>query len=110
MFKENFVRICNQKNIAPSVVCQNIGLSSATYSKWNDSSVPRKATLMKLADYLGVTEEELLYGSLESEDDETKALKKQLINIINSETDLDRLEMIDKLIEATAEKRRKAGE
>ena len=30
------------------------------YSCWTDKSVPRKATLMKLADYFGVTVEDLL--------------------------------------------------
>lgn len=60
MFKKNFIRLCNKNNVAPTVVCQQIGLTSASYSKWTDESVPRKATLMKLADYFGVTVEDLL--------------------------------------------------
>ena len=60
MFKENFVRLCNQKGVAPTVVCKEIGLSDAVYSKWTDESVPRRATLMKIADYFGVTVDDLL--------------------------------------------------
>lgn len=60
MFKENFVRLCNQRGVAPTVVCKEIGLSDAVYSKWTDDSVPRKATLMRIADYFGVTVEDLL--------------------------------------------------
>lgn len=60
MFKKNFVRLCNKKGVSPSSVMNHIGLSAATYSCWTDKSVPRKATLMKLADYFGVTVEDLL--------------------------------------------------
>lgn len=60
MFKETFIRLCNQKGIAPTVVCAEIGLSNAAFSSWTESSVPRKATLMKLADYFGVTVDYLL--------------------------------------------------
>lgn len=60
MFKENFIRLCNQKGVAPTVVCKEIGLSDAVYSKWTDESVPRRATLMKIADYFSVTVDDLL--------------------------------------------------
>ena len=60
MFKKNFIKICNERNVAPTVVCQAIGLTAATFSKWDDNSVPRKATLYKIADYFGVTPEYLL--------------------------------------------------
>ena len=60
MFKENFINLCNQKNVAPTVVLKEIGLTPATFSKWDDTSVPRKATLYKLADYFGVTVDSLL--------------------------------------------------
>ena len=60
MFKKNFIKICNQNNVAPTVVLKEIGLTGATFSKWDDDSVPRKATLQKLADYFGITVEALL--------------------------------------------------
>ena len=60
MFKKNFIDICAKKNVAPSVVCTAIGLTPSSYSKWTDESVPRKTTLIKIANYLGVTVEDLL--------------------------------------------------
>ena len=60
MFKENFIRLCNQKGEAPSAVCQKVGLSNAAFSNWKDDSVPRRATLQKFADYFGITIDELL--------------------------------------------------
>ena len=60
MFKENFIKLCNQKGESPSHVCNKVGLSAATFSCWTDESVPRKATLMRIADYFGITVDELL--------------------------------------------------
>lgn len=109
MFKTNFLRLCADKGESPSFVCKKIGISPAAFSQWTDETIPRKNTQIKIADYFNITVDELLAESM-TEDSEADALKRQLINIINSETDLDRLEMIDKLIEATAEKRRKEGD
>ena len=60
MFKKNFINFCNIKGVAPTVVCRDIGLSNAIYSNWTDESVPRRTTLMKIANYFGITVEELL--------------------------------------------------
>ena len=60
MFKENFERICAQKGVAPTAVCKKIGLTGSAYSLWTEESIPRKTTLIKLANELGVTVEELL--------------------------------------------------
>lgn len=60
MFKANFIRLCNKKGESPSSVCRSVGIAPATFSCWTDESVPRKATLMRIADYLGVSVDELL--------------------------------------------------
>jgi phage repressor protein C with HTH and peptisase S24 domain len=60
MFKNNFIKFCNQKGESPTAVCRKIGLSNATFTCWTDESVPRRATLQKIADYFDITVEELL--------------------------------------------------
>lgn len=60
MFKKNFDRICLEKGLKPTVVVRDIGLSAASYSCWNENSVPRQSTVQKLAEYLGVTVSDLL--------------------------------------------------
>lgn len=60
MFKKIFIDLCNKKGVAPSAVCMQLGLSNATYSKWTDESIPRRATLQRIADYFGVTVDYLL--------------------------------------------------
>lgn len=68
MFKENFERLCSKIGESPSSVCDSIGLSRTMYSKWNDESVPRKVTLIKIADYFGVTPESLLAENEQKKD------------------------------------------
>lgn len=62
-FKSNYERICFEKHLKPSAVCEAIGLSRSTYSLWTDESVPRRSTLDKLSAYLDVTPDELLSES-----------------------------------------------
>lgn len=60
MFKENFIRLCNNKKESPSAVCRAVGITPATFSCWTDTTVPRRATLLRIADYFGISPEELL--------------------------------------------------
>jgi len=60
MFKKIFIDLCNQKNEAPSVVCRKVNITPATFSCWTDDSIPRRATLQRIADYFGVTVDYLL--------------------------------------------------
>lgn len=62
MFKENFIKLCNKAGKTPTAVCAEIGLSNAAYSKWDEKSVPHRATLLKIADYFGVPADTLLEG------------------------------------------------
>ena len=82
MFKENFIRICNEKGEAPTAVCEKIGLARSTFTCWTDESVPRKATLMKLADYFGCTVDDLLAEDPPVRESNTEFLEQQNIHMI----------------------------
>ena len=86
MFKENFIKLCNQKGVAPTVVCQSVGLSNAIFSQWEDTSVPRKATLKKIADYFDVSVDYLLGTEPKTPEPDTKSnvvfLEKQNVYMI----------------------------
>lgn len=60
MFKENFIRLCNERGEYPSVVCKKIGITPAAFSQWTDETIPRRTTLAKIADYFGVSVSYLL--------------------------------------------------
>ena len=87
MFWENFLKLCNKNNESPNNVCNKLKLSNATATKWKNGSVPRNTTLLKIAEYFGVTVEYLL-GETDikekpselTEDDELVAEFAELIN------------------------------
>lgn len=99
MFKQNFIRLCNKKGVAPTVVCQQVGLSNAAFSCWTDSSVPRQSTLLKISEYFGVSVEELLSDPKEKdpikqeEFDEANEFLAQIAQEIKSLDDEGRKEL-----------------
>ena len=70
MFKKNFEKICIDKGVKPTVVVRDCGLAASTYTLWTDESVPRQSTLKKLADYLGVSVDDLLGRNEDTEEEE----------------------------------------
>lgn len=67
MFKQNFINFCNKKGESPSFVCRQVGLAPATFSCWNENSIPRQATLQRIADYFSVAPEDLLRDPAEQD-------------------------------------------
>ena len=65
MFKDIFIKLCNERGESPSFACRQIGIAPATFSGWTNSTVPRKATLLKMADYFGVSVDYLLGNTID---------------------------------------------
>ena len=65
MFWKNLCMLCNKHNTTPNTVCRELGLSSATATHWRQGAIPRDTTLKKIADYFGITPEDLLRGPAE---------------------------------------------
>lgn len=110
MFKKIFINLCNEKKVAPTVVCKAIGLSGTAYSKWDDTSVPRKATLYRLADYFGVTPEYLLGiddkpPSIQAEDRQQST--QELFDLIDTMDD-DQLKQLETYVDFLIEKKKKS--
>ena len=112
MFKKIFIDLCNERKESPTAVCKALGLSAATFSCWTDDSVPRRATLQRMADYfdvsvdylLGKEEKDFSLGRIfEREDDE---LWKKIATLdptdrIKAEAFVDGLLAADKYQEPT---------
>lgn len=60
MFWEIFFALCKGKKTTPTAVCTELGLSNATATQWKKGKVPHHTTLIKIADYFGVTVDYLL--------------------------------------------------
>ena len=75
MFYDNYLRLCNQKGVSASGAALEMGLSRAAVTGWAQGKVPRDATLRRIADYFGVSVEELTRDQKEkpAEDDEPAA-------------------------------------
>lgn len=54
MFYDNYVKLCNVVDRAPSAVAEELGLSRASVNGWKRGKAPTDATLQKIADYFKV--------------------------------------------------------
>lgn len=59
MFYLNFVRLCNRIGKSPSAVAEEMGFQRSVVTRWSNGSVPRKATIEKIATFFNVPSEEL---------------------------------------------------
>lgn len=65
MFYDNFVSYCNAVNKSPSAVASELGLSRASVNGWKNGKTPTDANQIKIANYFGVTVDELMFGPKE---------------------------------------------
>lgn len=67
MFYSNYVKLCSKINKSPSAVGEELGFTRASVTGWGNGATPRKSSLIKIADYFGVTVTELMSGVGEQE-------------------------------------------
>lgn len=65
MFYDNFLKLCNQKGVAPTKVAVETGGHKSDATRWKNGSTPTDARKVVIADYFGVTVEELMDGKKE---------------------------------------------
>lgn len=59
MFWQNYTRLCDEIGKSPNRVAAECGFSNAVATGWKRGALPQDKTLLKLADYFGVTVAEL---------------------------------------------------
>ena len=60
MFWNNFLAECAKKGKSPTVVAEELGFSNSATTCWKNGSLPRMSSRKKIADYFGITVEELM--------------------------------------------------
>ena len=60
MFWDNLCKLCESRNISPTRLALEIGLSNAASVRWKKGTIPQGNTLQKIADYFGVSTSHLL--------------------------------------------------
>ena len=78
-FYKNFIRLCHDRGIKPGPACDGIGVGRAAASKWARGVVPKDATLLKVADFFGISAEFLLEDHGEPEFYATKAEREIIV-------------------------------
>ncbi len=79
-----------QKGIQKKDFFSACGITSATFSQWNTGEIksPRKKSLKRVADFLGVSVEYLLYGDGEEKesapDPKTEGVDDKIVRFIRS--------------------------
>lgn len=102
MFYSNYVKLCNKLNKAPSAVGEELGFTRASVTGWGNGATPRKSSLIKIADYFGVTVAELMSGVDEQKEapaTEGEGAKEAISNFIS--TTNDRAALLALINEAT---------
>ena len=61
-FYEAYKSFCEQKGIAESRVLRELDISHSVISNWKNGSMPSNRTMRQIADYFGVTVDELKEG------------------------------------------------
>lgn len=89
MFYDNYLRLCNSVRKTPSAVALEIGLTKPSVSRWKSGSMPTDATLQKVADYFGITVDELLGKEKQPTEGELSGPKKALIDFVMPLSDED---------------------
>lgn len=93
MFYNNLCTLCVSKNISVAKVMHDLGFSSGTSTRWKQGTAqPSYKTLQKIADYFGVSVNELL-------SDNAAGTKKETAEIIDSPEEAERRQLIKTVAE-----------
>ena len=60
LFYENYVAYCKKIGKSKSAVAKEIGLDPKSVTGWKNGAAPRNETQKKLADYFGISADELM--------------------------------------------------
>lgn len=81
VFYDNYLRLCNSVGKTPSAVALEIGLTKPSVSRWKSGSMPTDATLKRIADYFGISVDELLGKEKQPTDGELHPANKKLMEL-----------------------------
>lgn len=94
MFWDNFVVECAKKKKSPAAVAEELGFSNSMPTSWKNGALPRMSSRKKIADYFGITVEELMGTKKEPAGmGELDDVKKQVVELMDdmSQEEIDAL-------------------
>ena len=82
MFWENFIKLCNQHNIKPNALGKKLNFSSGSITNWKKGQKPHDTSLQKIAEYFGVTIDQLLGNEQSREPSNISSFQQQSMRAI----------------------------
>ena len=62
MFWDQFIQLCNERDIKPNPLAKELGISSGILTRWKSGSLPNTETLIKISNYFNVSIDFLIFG------------------------------------------------
>lgn len=87
LFYINYVALCNKIGKSPSAVAEEMGFMRSVVTRWSKGTIPRQATLQKVADYFGVSVDYLLGKEKQHTEGELSGIRKDLMDFADTLTD-----------------------
>ena len=81
MFYINYVALCNKIGKSPSAAAEEMGFKRSVVTRWSKGSTPRQSTLQKVAEYFGITVDELLGKEKQPADGELSDEEKAMLDL-----------------------------
>lgn len=100
MFWERFLLLCNERKMRPNRVAADIGISSASITKWKRGTIPNSESLGKIAEHFCVSIDYLL-GKTDNKLDES-TINDDVLDRVNV-LDQDALEFYGNILDAEKE-------
>ena len=89
-FYEKYLCLCNSINKSPSAVALELKIGKPSVTRWKNGATPRDATILKVADYFGITVAELMSGVNEQKETpgiSAEGSKEAISNFISTTND-----------------------
>lgn len=112
-FYKSYIDLCAKEKKSPSAVAESIGFSRTAVNGWKKGKTPSDATKQRVADYFGVTVEQLEGQTDEKNppavqwNSEGDSVVEELLQAIRSATEEERRDMLNLI--HIIQKRRKEG-
>lgn len=95
LFFENLKKICAQRGTTPSAVAKEIGLSSAAPTYWKRGAIPKSDTVQKIADYFGISVDDLLTEETRPRITHEKGVKIGVLSYIAAGVPMEKIDIFD---------------
>lgn len=110
MFWDNFYQACLRKGTKPNPLAKELQIASGSMTAWKGGKLPNGETLLKIADYLGVSVDYLL-GRTDTPNPSTEnnvtlsSDQNRLLQMYSLLSDMEKGEILGELKAMTANKR-----